>query len=189
MSAFKIVQKISSLSIGSAAGISTTAPIALKSGYLRIVPTGNAYIEVGSNPGINTSNSIWVAANSELILKETVRSQPTVGIITGTTTTVIIPEGTSCAFDVGDYVELTGISTTGINTTSAQVVTVDNTTSYNGYFNTRLTLNWNTSAQPPVAKENAKGELRKITKVAAYNDSAAPNIIHITEVQVVSNFS
>jgi hypothetical protein len=187
MSAFKIVQKISSLSIGSAAGISTTAPIALKSGYLRIVPTGNAYIEVGSNPGINTSNSIWVAANSELILKETVRSQPTVGIITGTTTTVIIPEGTSCAFDVGDYVELTGISTTGINTNFAQVVSVDNTTSYDGYFNTRLFINWNTSSRPPVA--NGNGELRKVTKIAAFNDSAAPNTIHITEVQVVSNFS
>jgi len=187
MSAYKIVQKIPSLSIGSTAGISTTAPIALKSGYLRIVPTENAYIEIGSNPGINTSNSIWVAANSELILKETVRSQPTVGILTGATTTVIIPEGTSCAFDVGDYVELTGISTTGINTNFAQVIYVDNTTSYDGYYNTRLALDWDTSAEPPVL--NGNGELRKVTKVAAYNDSEMPNTIHITEVQVVSNFS
>ena len=187
MSAFKIVQKIPSLTIGSASGISTTGPIALKSGYLRIVSTGNAYIEIGTNPGINTTTSIWVSANSELILKETVRSQPTVGIITGTTTTVIIPEGTSCAFDVGDYVELTGINTTGINTNSAQVVYVDNTTSYDGYHNTRLSLNWNTSSRPPVT--NGNGELRKITRVAAYNDSVTPNTIHITEVQVVSNFS
>jgi hypothetical protein len=187
MSAYKVVQKISSLSIGSSAGISTSGPIALKSGYLRIVPTGNAYIEIGPNPVIGLTSSIWVAANSELILKETVRSQPTVGIITGTTTTAIIPEGTSCAFDVGDYVELTGISTTGINTNSAQVLSVDNSTSYNGYYNTRLTLNWNTSSRPPV--EDGRGELRKITKVAAYNDSATANTIHITEVQVVSNFS
>jgi hypothetical protein len=187
MSAFKIVQKIPSLVIGSASGISTTSPISLKSGYIRVVSTQNAYIEIGSNPGINTSNSIWVPANDELILKETVRSQPTVGIITGTTTTVIIPEGTSCAFDVGDYVELTGISTTGINTNFAQVVSVDNTTSYDGYFNTRLSINWNTSSRPPVT--NGNGELRKVTKIAAFNDSASPNTIHITEVQVVSNFS
>jgi hypothetical protein len=187
MSAFKIVQKIPSLVIGSASGISTTAPISLKSGYIRVVSTQNAYIEIGSNPGINTSNSIWVPANDELILKETVRSQPTVGIITGATTTVIIPQGTSCAFDVGDYVELTGISTTGINTNFAQVVSVDNTTSYDGYFNTRLSINWNTSSRPPVT--NGNGELRKVTKIAAFNDSASPNTIHITEVQVVSNFS
>ena len=187
MSAFKIVQKIPSLAIGSTSGISTTGPISLKSGYLRIVPTGNAYIEIGSNPGINTSNSIWVSANSELILKETVRSQSIVGIITGTTTTIIIPEGLSCAFDVGDYVELTGINTAGINTNFAQVVSVDNTTSYNGYHNTRLSINWNTSSRPPVV--DGAGELRKITKIAVYNDSASSNTIHITEVQVVSNFS
>lgn len=187
MSAFKIVQKIPSLSLGTTAGISTTAPIALKSGYLRIIPTGNAYIEIGTNPGIDTTTSIWVSANSELILKETVRSQPTVGILTGATTTVIIPEGLSCAFDVGDYVALTGINTTGINTNFAQVVSVDNTASYNGYYNTRLSINWNTSSRPPVV--DGAGELRKVTKIAAYNDSGASNIIHITEVQVVSNFS
>lgn len=187
MSAFKIVQKIPSLTIGSAAGISTSSPIPLKSGYLRITPTQNTFIEIGTFPGISTSNSIWVSANSELILKETVRSQSTVGIITGTTTTVIIPEGTSSAFNVGDYVQLSGISPSGINTTFAEVISNSNDTSYNGYYNTRITLNWNTSAQGAVTVPN--GELRKVTKVAAYNDSSNPNVIHITEVQVVSNFS
>jgi hypothetical protein len=188
MSAFKIVQKIPSLTIAATAGISTSSPISLKSGYLRIVPSGNCFIEIGTNPGINTSTSIWVSANSELILKESVRSQPTVGIITGTTTTAIIPEGTSSAFDVGDYVELTGISTTGINTNFAQVLNIDNA-SYNqgGYYNAKIILNWNTSSRPPVI--NGAGELRKVTKIAAYNDSASPNTIHITEVQVVSNFN
>lgn len=187
MSAYKIVQKIPTLTIGSASGISTTGPIPLKSGYLRIVPSSNAYVEIGANPGVSSSTSIWVAANNELILKESVLSQPTVGIITGTNTTVIIPEGTNCAFDVGDYVELTGITTTGINTNFAQVVSVDNTTSYNGYHNTRLTINWNTSSRPPVT--DGRGQLRKVTKIAAFNDSASANVIHITEVQVVSNFS
>lgn len=188
MSAFKVVQKISSLSIGSSAGISTTGPIALKSGYLRIVPSGNAYVELGANPVIGLTSSIWVAANSELVLKESVRSQSIVGILTGSTTTVIIPEGTNSAFEVGDYVELTGINTTGINTNFAQVLSIGNAT-YNdaGYYNTKITLNWDTSSRPPVT--NVSGELRKVTKVAAYNDSATSNVIHITEVQVVSNFS
>lgn len=187
MSAYKIVQNIPSLAIGSSAGISTTGPISLKSGYLRIAPTGNTYIEIGANPGINTSTSFWVPANSEVVLKENVRSQPTVGIITGTTTTVIVPEGTSSAFNVGDYVELTGISPVGINTTFTQVLSVDNNTSYNGYYNTRLTLSWNTSGQTTPTDVN--GELRKVTKIAAYNASAGSNTINITEVQVISNFS
>jgi hypothetical protein len=188
MSAFKIVQKIPSITIASASGISTSGPIALKSGYLRIVPTQNTFIEIGTNPGIDTSSSVWIPANTEVILKEvTVRSQPTIGITTGVVTTIDIPEGTSSAFDVGDYVELTGISTTGINTNYAIVTSVDNNTSYSGYHNTRLTINWNTSSLPPVA--NGSGELRKAIKIAAYNDSSSSNTIHITEVQVVSNFS
>lgn len=187
MSAFKIVQKIPSLTIGSAAGISTSGPIALKSGYLRIAPTQNTIVEIGPTPGINTSTSFWVPANNEVILKESVRSHQTVGIITGTTTTVIFPEGTGSPFDVGDYVELTGISPSGINTNFALVSSVDKTTSYNGYHNTRLTLNWNTSSQAAVT--DAEGELRKVTKIAAYNDGSSSNTIHITEVQVVSNFS
>jgi len=187
MSAFKIVQKLPSLTISSAAGISTSGPIAIKSGYFRIVPTGNAYIEIGSNPVISNQSSIWVAANSELIIKESVRSEPVVGIITGTTTTVIIPEGTGSAFNVGDCVELTGASPSGINTNFAQVASVDDTTNFSGYHNTRLTLNWNTSTQSTPTLTNA--ELRKVTKIAAYNDSANSNTIHITEVQVVSNFS
>lgn len=187
MSAFKIVQNIPSLSIASASGVSTSGPIALRSGYLRIVPTQNTFIDLGATPGINTSTSFWVSANSEVVLKEAVRSEPTVGIITGTTTTVIFQEGTGSVFSVGDYVELTGISPSGINTNFAQVATVDNSSGYNGYHNTRLTLNWNTSSQGAVT--DAGGELRKVTKIAAYNDSSNPNTIHITEVQVVSNFS
>ena len=186
MSAFKIVQKIPSLTINTASGVSTTAPISLKSGYLRITPSRDVFIEIGANPGIDTSTSIWTPANSELILKENIRSQSVVGIITGTNTTVITPEGTMSGFNVGDFVELTGVNV-GINTNFAQVVSVDNSSSYNGNFGTRLTINWNTTSRPPVT--NVNGELRKVTRIAAFNDSASPNIIHITEVQVVSNFS
>jgi hypothetical protein len=185
MSAFKVVQKIPSLVIGSTAGISTSNPISLKSGYIRIVPTGNAYVEIGYNPGISTSNSFWIQANTEVVLKEKIISQPVVGIITGTATTLIIPEGTSSSFIVGDYVELSGISTTGINTNFARVSSVDNSTSVGGYYATRLVIDWNTSAQSPVT--NVSGEIRKAVKIAAYNDSASSNTIHITE--VVSNFS
>lgn len=188
MSAFKITQKIPSLVIGSAAGVSTSAPIALKSGYIRIVPTGNAYIEIGYNPGIDTSTSFWVSANNEVVLKERVLSQPVVGIVTGTTTTIILPEGTSSTFSVNDYVQLTGITAVGFNTTITRVASVDNSTNYEGFYGTRLTLDLNTSSRPPIT-ESVSGELRKVVKIAAYNDSVNSNTIHISEVQVVSNFS
>lgn len=186
MSAFKIVQKLPTLS-ASSSGIVTSNPIALKSGYLRIVPESNAYIELGVNSQVNTSTSVWVPANNELILKETVRSQPTVGIQTGTTTTITVPAGTGCAFEVGDYVSLSGISPAGINTNFAQVSSINQSTSYDSPHQTEMVLNWNTSSQGPVTIST--GEVRKVTKVTAYNDSGSTSKIHITEVQVVSNFN
>lgn len=175
MSAYKIVQKISDLSTG----ISTSGPIALKSGYLRIVPETDAYIEVNSNPGVSTSNSIWVKAGTELILKETVVSQRVVGVDTGATTTIYLPEGTFSSFSVGDYVELTGIAPAGINTTFASIATIDATGGINGGFSRKLTLNWNTSSGLS-APTDTEGELRKVVKIAA----SSTGKVHITEVQI-----
>ena len=46
MAAFKVVQKIASVT-----GNATSGSIALKSGYLRVTPAGgDAFVEVGTNP-------------------------------------------------------------------------------------------------------------------------------------------
>ena len=46
MAAFKVVQKIASVS-----GNATSGSIALKSGYLRVTPAGgDAFVEVGTDP-------------------------------------------------------------------------------------------------------------------------------------------
>lgn len=179
MPALKIVQKLDSLTM--TGGITTSAPIALKSGYLRIVPESNCYIEVNSSPTISTSTSIWVAAGQELILKETVIAQTTVGVQTGATTVITLPEGTFSDFSAGDVVELTGIAPSGINTTSATVASVDATNvAGTGGFNRVLTLNWDTSGiSSPITDSN--GVLRRVVKVAA---SAASGKVHITEVQI-----
>lgn len=180
--AFKIVQKVAAIDIASSGGISTSSPIAMKTGYIRITPEENAYIEVGSAPGINTSTSVWVPGKETIIIKEEWGSKGFSGIQTGATTTIIFPEGTGGGFEVGDCVAISGVSPSGINTNYTTVVSVDNRTSYDSYHNTRLTVNWNTSSQGPVT--DGEGELRKVIKVAAYNASASANKIHITEVQV-----
>jgi hypothetical protein len=178
MSAFKIVQTIDALV--TSGGVTTSAPIALKSGYLRIVPEENAYIDISAVPGINTSTSVWVAAGQEFIWKENIGSQKVVGLSTGTTTSITLPEGQFTEFSVGDYVELTGISPSGINTNFTSVASVntslDNST---GGYSRVLTLNWNTASQGAVT--DSIGEIRKVVKVAA---SAASGKVHITEVQI-----
>lgn len=179
---FKVVQKVAAIDIPSPGGISTSAPIAMKTGYIRITPELDAYIEVGPNPGIDTSTSIWVPGGESVTIKEEWGSKGFVGIVTGATTTIIFPEGTGGGFNVGEYVSVSGVSPIGINTNYAVVATVDDRMSYDSYHNTRLTLNFDTSSVGSITDQ--EGELRKVTKVAAYNAGAAANKIHITEVQV-----
>jgi hypothetical protein len=178
MSAYKIVQTIDALV--TSGGITTSAPISLKSGYLRIVPEAAAYVDVSATPGINTSTSVWIPAGSEFIWRENIGSQKVVGVATGTTTTITLPEGNFTEFSIGDYVELTGISPSGINTNFTSVASINSSlNSVTGGFSRVLTLNWNTTSQGVVT--NSVGEIRKVVKVAA---SAASGKVHITEVQI-----
>lgn len=180
MSVYKIVQKITPLTMTGAAV--TSNPIALRSGFLRIVPEQDAYVEVAPTPTISTSTSasIFVKAGTELILKETAITQTIVGVTTGATTVVTLPQGTFSDFSAGDIVELTGIVPAGINTTAATVASVDATNSAGtGGFNRVITLTWNTSSQGPVT--TSTGVLRRTTKVAAFGASGK---LHITEIQI-----
>lgn len=179
---FKIVQKVPAIDIAASGGISTSIPIAMKTGYLRITPESNCYIEVSPNPGIDTSTSVFIPANETVVIKEEWGSKGFVGVETGATTTIIFPEGTGGGFEVGDVVAVSGCSPSGINTTFTTVATVDNRTSYNSFHNTRLTLDWDTTSIANVT--DSVGELRKVTRIAAYNAGSGGNKIHIIEVQV-----
>lgn len=180
MSVYKIVQKITPLTM---TGVAVTSnPIALRSGFLRIVPEQDAYVEVAPTPTISTTTnaSIFVKAGTELILRDTPTTQTIVGVTTGTTTIVTLPEGTFSDFSAGDIVELTGVVPSGINTTAATVASVNASNSAGtGGFNRVITLTWNTSSQGPVT--TSTGVLRRTTKVAAFGASGK---LHITEIQI-----
>ena len=180
--AFKLIQKIPAISIATSGGISTSIPIAMKTGYLRITPEDNAYIEISPNPGIDTTTSIWISGGDSVTIKEEWWSRAFVGIETGPSTTIIFESGTAAGFEVGDVVSISGASPVGVNTNFATVNSVETKTSYDSYYNTRMTVNWNTSGITTVT--SPVGDIRKVTKVAAYNAGSGANKIHITEVQV-----
>jgi hypothetical protein len=178
--AFKVAQNLSALVVSTSGGITTSNPIALQSGYLLITPTAGAYVEIGStNPGVSTSTSLFIPANTQTVVKVSRASHRVVGVTTGTTTTISLPEGTGSPFVVGDYVALTGIAPSGINTTYAAIAAVNNGISPS------VTLTWDTSLQNVVT--DPEGVLRKVIKVAAQDAySGGINKIHITEVQIAS---
>ena len=76
MAAFKVVQKIASVT-----GNATSGSIALKSGYLRVTPAGgDAFVEVGSNPTATDDSSIYVPQKTSLVFKESVASCQTTSV-------------------------------------------------------------------------------------------------------------
>ena len=113
--AIKIVQNVNRVTavVGSA---TTSNPIAIKSGYLR-VSTGltSIYVETGGDP-IVTTNSFQITPNSNEVLKERIARQKVSGITTGTSTIISFDNNAGNPFLVGDYVTIQNAEPSGINT-------------------------------------------------------------------------
>ena len=113
--AIKVVQKVNRIT--ATAGAATTSnPIALRSGYLR-VSTGltSVYVEIDSEP-VATINSFQIGSYGNEVLKERLARQKIAGITTGTTTIVSFSENAGNPFLVGDYVTIQNAQPAGINT-------------------------------------------------------------------------
>jgi len=134
--AIKVVQNINRItaSVGTA---TTSNPIALKSGYLR-VSTGltSVYVETGSNP-VATTNSFQITPYGSEVLKERIARQRIVGITTGTSTVVTFDNNAGNPFLIGDYASIQNVTTAGINTEHKLVTAVADDS---------LTLDYNTSS-------------------------------------------
>ena len=123
--AIKVVQKVNRITANVSAA-TTSNPIALKSGYLR-VSTGSTsiYVEIDSEPVANI-NSFQIGPFGNEVLKERIARQKIAGITTGTTTIVSFSENAGNPFLVGDYVTIQNAEPAGINTEHKFVTQVFN---------------------------------------------------------------
>ena len=178
MAAFKVVQKIASVS-----GNATSASIPLKSGYLRVTPAGgDAFVEVGTNPTATDDSSIYVPQKTSLVFKESVASCQTTSVTNAAAAIKFgLPSGTEAPFVVGDTVQVTGCAPSGINTTSASVSAVTGPDPINGVQSGTVTLNY---GDANLSATDAVGEIRKVVKVAVRGSGKT----HISEVQIVGDF-
>jgi hypothetical protein len=126
------------------AGIAaTSSAFSVQSNVIRIVSVGAAaHIAVGATPSA-TNADYYVPSGGTATLALTKASNRVVGVTTGSTTIVSVPEGTQVPFGVGDYVSLSG--STYHNFSHAEVLSVDTTSNFDGYFQTRMTVNYNSS--------------------------------------------
>ena len=183
MAAFKVVQKIASVS-----GNATSASIPLKSGYLRVTPQGgDAFVEVGTDPTATDDSSLFVPIDTPTVFKESVASVQTVSVTNASAAIKFsLPSGTEAPFNVGDKVQVTGCAPSGINTTSADVtaVTGPNPFGISGNASTQsgtVTLGY---GDANLSATDGVGEIRKVVKVAVRGSGKT----HISEVQIVGDF-
>ena len=178
MAAFKVVQKISSVTG------SNSATIALKSGYIRVTPVADSFIEVGTGAEATSDSSLFVPADTSVVFKERVSSSDIVGITTAdATTTFTFASGMESPFAVGDTIEVTGA--TGFNTTSASVTQIIpanyGTSGFESSRSGKVVIGVGSSDQATGA---ITGELRRTVKVAVRGSVKT----HISEVQIVGDF-
>ncbi len=164
--ATKIIQDTVIPRITPSAGVaSTSVPIALKSGYLRITigstsTTSGGYVAIGTNP-IVSRNSFHIVPYGTDIIKETMRRQVISGIVTGTTTKLLFDANVSNPFEVTDYITISGAPTVGLNTSHNAIVAMDDSS---------VTINFNSSS---ITSPNISGSSAyRSVKVACLTDEA-----------------
>jgi len=158
--------------VSTSATSTQTSAFSQQSDALRVVAeTAGVYVAIGTNPTATNENYYVSTNETETITIGPIASQRVVGITTGSTTIVDFPEGTGCPFAVGDAVSLTVNGQSAFDFSHKIVIDVNTTSDRGGYFNTRATIDHDSSSGNPSALTAPYAELRKSIKVAVKTES------------------
>ncbi len=162
-----------------AGAASTSSSFSVQSSVLRIVAVGGAaHVKVDGDP-VASRSDYFIPSGESATLALTKASNRVVGVTTGTTTIVTVPEGTQIPFGVGDYVTLSG--STYHNFTHQQVLSVDTSAAVNGYYQTRMTVNYNSSGIV-TAFSNSDATVTLSNKVSAFG--VGSGTLYLQQVQI-----
>jgi hypothetical protein len=163
---------------------STSSAFTVRSDVLRVVAVGAAaHISVGGTPSATTAD-YYIPANEPTTLALTKASNRVVGVTTGTTTIITVPEGTQVPFGVGDYVSLSASNQSYYDFTHQRVLSIDTTAGFDGYFQTRMTVNYNSSGIV-TAFSSPDASIIHSNKVSAYGLGAGA--VYYQQVQISGN--
>ena len=173
--AIKVVQNVNRIT-ANVSTATTSNPIALKSGYLR-VSTGltSVYVDTGGDP-IATINSFQICPFGNEVIKERLARQKIAGITTGTTTIVSFSENAGNPFLVGDYVTIQNAQPAGINTEHKLVTQV---------LNDSLTISHNSSSIVGVIT-TTNANIARSVKVSVLATSGSQDVSITEIVQLVT---
>ena len=150
------------------AGAATiSSAFSVQSSVLRVVAVGAAaHVAVGGTPSA-ANTDYYIASGESVTLALTKASNRVVGITTGTTTIITVPEGTQVPFGVGDFVSLVSTFQPYYNFTHQQVLSVDTSSGVGGYHQRRMTINYNSSGIV-TAYSSVDASVTISNKVSAY---------------------
>jgi len=176
--ALKVVGTGTTVAIAAGAG-STSIPIALQSGYIRIATTVASHVGIATTSSVLASrNDILIPTADSIILKEKVASSVVSSASTGTTTTYTFKENAGNPFTVGNYVTITGSSVANYNCTHALITAANYAPGYES-----VTVNNNTNTG--VSSFTGTADIRKSVVVTTFG-SASSGYAQVTEVQISS---
>ena len=164
-----------------AGAASTSSAFTVQSSVLRVVAVGGAaHVAIGVNPTA-TNTDYYIPSGETVTLGLTKASNRVVGVTTGTTTIVTVPEGTQVPFAVGDYVTLTATGQSYYDFTHQRVLSIDTSAGVDGYFSTRMTVNYNSSGIV-TAFSAADASVVVSNKVSAYG--VGSGTLYFQQVQI-----
>ena len=169
-----------SLTTSATSGLTTS--FSVQSDTLRVVAvTAGAFVAIGTNPTASTTD-YYIPAGSSATLALTKASNRVVGVTTGSTTTIDFAEGTQSPFGVGDHVTLSGATESLYNFNHARVLSVNTSSSYDGYHQTRIVVDYNSSGIL-TAFSAQHATLRNSVRLAARTEGGA-GVVYAQQVQI-----
>ncbi len=153
-----------------------------KTDAIRIVAIGtSAYVEIGTEPDAGPTNFLVIVGEPEILSLGAPKNQQVVGITTGATTVVSLPEGTGCPFNVGDTVSLTVTGQSYYDFTHQSVTVVNTGNRVDGY-TPKVTVSYNSSGIVTAFSADSAASLRNSLKIAAEARTSTGSI-HCQQVQ------
>ena len=161
-----------------------SAAIPQKTQYLRVVAIDqDAHVAIGTNPTATVDDYYVSTLDGSRISLGPVTTLRVVGITVGTKTTLDFPEGMASPFVVGDAVSLTVSGVPAFDFEHKIVSEVKTSSSYDGYFSTRIVVNHDSSSVTDVYDQNNWAQLRQSFMVAV-KTNAGTGTVFIQQVQV-----
>ena len=159
-----------------------SAAFAHKTDAIRIVAlTQNAYVSIGSEPDAGPTNFLVTVGEPAILSLGASRNQGVVGITTGATTVISLPQGTGSPFNVGDAVSLSVTGQSFFDFTHQSVTVVNNGNVTNNY-TPKITVSYNSSGILTAFSADSSAFLRNSLKIAAEARTGTGSI-HCQQVQ------